>query len=151
MALNKEGVYIPPFRLAQMRDQIEDKSSETYQKLMWDLLRKSLNGIINKANISNLPKIIFELFNEAEVCFVRVFCKDNLRLRTLLMCTLLLWLLLIRNYLKSDCLSFIDLLTSFRGRIRGRRNLPVSDHLSLLHTCLISRLFMNCYLCRSRL
>ncbi|OMJ82911.1 hypothetical protein SteCoe_16309 [Stentor coeruleus] len=60
----KEGVYIPPFRLARMRQEIEDKSSEEYQKLMWELLRKSLNGIINKANVSNLPNVIVELFNE---------------------------------------------------------------------------------------
>ena len=79
MALNKEGVYIPPFRLAQMRDQIEDKSSETYQKLMWDLLRKSLNGIINKANISNLPKIIFELFNENLLRGRGLLCKSLLQ------------------------------------------------------------------------
>lgn len=31
---------------------------------MWEVLRKSLNGIINKANVSNLQNIIFELFNE---------------------------------------------------------------------------------------
>lgn len=64
MVSKKEGVYIPPFRLAQMQEQIKDKSSEDYQRLMWDLLRKSLNGVINRVNISNLPKVIFELFSE---------------------------------------------------------------------------------------
>jgi pre-mRNA-splicing factor CWC22 len=60
----KQGVYIPPFKLAQLRKEPSDKSSEEYQKLMWELLRKSLNGIINKVNISNLPNVIYELFNE---------------------------------------------------------------------------------------
>jgi pre-mRNA-splicing factor CWC22 len=64
MASAKEGVYIPPFRLQRMRNEVPDRSSAEFQKLMWTLLRKSLNGIINKVNISNLPKVIFELFNE---------------------------------------------------------------------------------------
>ena len=58
------GVYLPPFRLAQLQKEITDKSSREYQKMMWEVLRKSLNGIINKANVSNLQNIIFELFNE---------------------------------------------------------------------------------------
>ena len=64
MEKRKEGVYIPPFKLAQMKEEIVDKSSEEYQRMMWELLRKSLNGIINKVNISNLPNVIYELFNE---------------------------------------------------------------------------------------
>lgn len=31
---------------------------------MWELLRKSINGIINKVNITNIQNIIVELFNE---------------------------------------------------------------------------------------
>jgi len=42
------GVYIPPFKLAMMQKEIQDKSSKEYQKLTWDALRKSLNGLINK-------------------------------------------------------------------------------------------------------
>ncbi|CAG9333995.1 unnamed protein product [Blepharisma stoltei] len=62
--MQSESVYIPPFRLAQMQKEIKDKKSPEYQKLMWDLLRKSINGIINKVNISNISNVIFELFNE---------------------------------------------------------------------------------------
>lgn len=58
------GIYIPPFRLAQLQKEITDKSSRSFQKMMWEILRKSLNGIINKVNVSNLQNIIFELFNE---------------------------------------------------------------------------------------
>jgi pre-mRNA-splicing factor CWC22 len=31
---------------------------------MWESLRKSLNGIVNKVNISNISNIVMELFNE---------------------------------------------------------------------------------------
>jgi pre-mRNA-splicing factor CWC22 len=61
------GVYIPPFKLAMMYEEIRqknDKSSVEYQKMMFEMLRKSINGIINKVNISNIQNVIFELFNE---------------------------------------------------------------------------------------
>lgn len=31
---------------------------------MWENLRKSLNGIVNKVNVSNISQIVMELFNE---------------------------------------------------------------------------------------
>lgn len=31
---------------------------------MWELLRKSINGIVNKINIANIQNVIIELFNE---------------------------------------------------------------------------------------
>jgi pre-mRNA-splicing factor CWC22 len=61
------GVYIPPYRMAPILETIiakNDKTSIEYQKMMWDLLKKSINGIINKATVSNVQNIIFELFNE---------------------------------------------------------------------------------------
>jgi pre-mRNA-splicing factor CWC22 len=35
-----------------------------HQKYMWEMLRKSINGIINKVNVSNIHNVILELFNE---------------------------------------------------------------------------------------
>lgn len=58
------GVYIPPAKLAAMRREIKDKSSEEYQKLTWEALKKSLNGLINKVNVSNIRNIIAEIFEE---------------------------------------------------------------------------------------
>lgn len=58
------GVYIPPFKLAQMRQSVTDKSSPEYQRQTWDALRKSINGLINKVNVSNISNIIPELFQE---------------------------------------------------------------------------------------
>ena len=49
------GVYIPPFKLAMMQKAMNDKSSIEYQKMTWDALKKSINGLINKvSNISCL-------------------------------------------------------------------------------------------------
>ena len=31
---------------------------------MWEILRKSINGIVNKVNVENISNIIMELFNE---------------------------------------------------------------------------------------
>lgn len=42
----------------------EDPSSEGHQRMMWELLRKSINGIVNKVNIANIQNIVVELFNE---------------------------------------------------------------------------------------
>ena len=31
---------------------------------MWEMLRKSINGIINKVSVGNITHIVLELFNE---------------------------------------------------------------------------------------
>ncbi|OQR91047.1 nucampholin [Achlya hypogyna] len=41
-----------------------DKSSQEYQRMTWDALRKSINGLINKVNVSNIANILPELFQE---------------------------------------------------------------------------------------
>lgn len=60
------GVYIPPWKMEKMMNEIKskDKNSKEYQKYMWEQLRKSINGLINKVNVSNIQNIILELFNE---------------------------------------------------------------------------------------
>lgn len=44
------GVYIPPARLRQMQQKITDKSSPEYQRITWEALKKSINGLINKVS-----------------------------------------------------------------------------------------------------
>lgn len=45
------GAYIPPSRLrAMQRDAEKDKSSAEWQRMTWDALRKSINGLINKVS-----------------------------------------------------------------------------------------------------
>jgi pre-mRNA-splicing factor CWC22 len=63
------GIYIPPYRLKNdelLTKVVEEnnESSELYQRMTWEALKKSLNGLINKVNASNLKNIIVELFSE---------------------------------------------------------------------------------------
>ena len=58
------GVYIPPFKLAQMLREAKDETSAQYQRLRWDALRKSLNGLINKVNKENIKAVLPEIFGE---------------------------------------------------------------------------------------
>jgi pre-mRNA-splicing factor CWC22 len=70
------GVYIPPFRLKQMMaEAADDKNSEQYQKMMWEALRKTLNGIINKVQHSSLA---FERVTERlKSCQFAVICTSS--------------------------------------------------------------------------
>lgn len=46
------GAYIPPSRLrAMQKDAEKDKSSVEWQRMTWDALRKSINGLINKVGV----------------------------------------------------------------------------------------------------
>jgi pre-mRNA-splicing factor CWC22 len=79
------GVYIPPFKLAAMRAQLEqdkEKNSKELQRMTWEALRKSINGLINKVNVSNIANIIPELFQENLVrgrgLFVRAVMKAQM-------------------------------------------------------------------------
>ena len=58
------GTYIPPARLRALQAQITDKTSKEYQRMAWEALKKSINGLINKVNVSNIKYIVPELFNE---------------------------------------------------------------------------------------
>ena len=76
------GVYVPPFKLARMLQQVTDRSSAEFQRLTWDALRKSINGLVNKVNASNLKNIIPELFAENLIrgrgLFVRAAIKSQM-------------------------------------------------------------------------
>ncbi|KAI6038422.1 MIF4G-domain-containing protein [Pisolithus marmoratus] len=59
------GVYIPPARLRAMQAAAAtDKSSQEYQRLSWDALRKSITGIVNRVNVANIKQVVPELFSE---------------------------------------------------------------------------------------
>ncbi|KZT32743.1 MIF4G-domain-containing protein [Sistotremastrum suecicum HHB10207 ss-3] len=59
------GVYIPPARLRAMQEAASaDKSSPEYQRISWDALRKSITGIVNRVNITNIKNVVPELFAE---------------------------------------------------------------------------------------
>lgn len=58
------GIYVPPFKLAALQKEMSkmDKQSKEFQRLKWEQLRKSVNGLINKVNIANIKELIPELF-----------------------------------------------------------------------------------------
>ena len=58
------GAYVPPFKLAQMMAEQTDKTGPEYQRMTWDALKKSINGLVNKVNASNIKHILPELFAE---------------------------------------------------------------------------------------
>nr|XP_056717421.1 pre-mRNA-splicing factor CWC22 homolog [Euleptes europaea] len=58
------GAYIPPAKLRMMQAQITDKNSLAYQRMSWEALKKSINGLVNKVNVSNIENIIHELLQE---------------------------------------------------------------------------------------
>ncbi|GAB4835181.1 hypothetical protein Ancab_000090 [Ancistrocladus abbreviatus] len=73
------GIYIPPFKLARMMREVEDKSSVEYQRLTWDALRKSINGLVNKVNSTNIKNIIPELFGENLIRGRGLFCRSCMK------------------------------------------------------------------------
>ena len=50
-----------------MMKEAQDKESPEYQRLTWDALRKSINGLVNKVNISNIKHILPEFFQEVRL------------------------------------------------------------------------------------
>ena len=73
------GAYVPPFKLAQMMREIEDKSSAEYQCITWEALKKSINGLVNKINSSNVKNIVPELFNENLVRGKGLFARSVMK------------------------------------------------------------------------
>ena len=66
MPASMGSVYLPPHKMKAILEKMKtnDESSEQSQKYMWEMLRKSLNGIVNKVNVANISNIVMELFNE---------------------------------------------------------------------------------------
>ncbi|KAG0297200.1 pre-mRNA-splicing factor cwc22, partial [Dissophora globulifera] len=73
------GAYIPPGRLRLMQQQITDKSSAEYQRIAWEALKKSINGLINKVTAANIKALLPELFGENLVRGRGLFCKSIMK------------------------------------------------------------------------
>ncbi|KAI8823010.1 armadillo-type protein [Fimicolochytrium jonesii] len=73
------GAYIPPARLRAMQAAITDKSSPEYQRMTWEALKKSLNGLINKVNTANIKNIVVELFGENLVRGRGLLCRSIMK------------------------------------------------------------------------
>lgn len=57
----------------------KDKTSAEYQRISWDALKKSINGLINKVNISNIKHIVPELFGENLIRGRGLFARSVMR------------------------------------------------------------------------
>lgn len=73
------GRYVPPARLRELQSQITDKSSKEYQRMAWEALKKSINGLVNKVNTSNIKHIVPELFSENLVRGKGLFARSVMR------------------------------------------------------------------------
>lgn len=74
------GTYIPPARLRALQAQIgTDKATKEWQRMAWEALKKSINGLINKANSPNLKLIVPELFQENLVRGKGLFCQSIMK------------------------------------------------------------------------
>lgn len=74
------GAYIPPARLRAMQaEAAKDKTSPEYQRMSWDALRKSINGLINKVNVSNIKHVVPELFGENLIRGKGLFARSVMR------------------------------------------------------------------------
>lgn len=73
------GVYIPPFKLARLQKAAPDKTSVEYQRQAWEALRKSLNGLVNKVNVSNITYLVQELFKENLIRGRGLLCRAIIR------------------------------------------------------------------------
>ena len=56
-----------------------DKTSPEYQRLSWDCLAKSINGLINRVNAANIKHVLPELFAENLIRGQGLLCKSLMK------------------------------------------------------------------------
>ncbi|CAM8965063.1 unnamed protein product [Rhodiola kirilowii] len=64
---------------ARMMKEVQDKSSVEYQRLTWDALHKSINGLVNKVNATNIKNIIPQLFADNLIRGRGLFCRSCMK------------------------------------------------------------------------
>jgi pre-mRNA-splicing factor CWC22 len=76
------GAYIPPHRMRAIMGEtaaLQGTASPEFQRMSWDALRKSINGLINKVNVSNIKQIVPEIFGENLVRGRGLYCRSVMR------------------------------------------------------------------------
>lgn len=71
------GPYVPPAK--RVKSEKFDVGSEDHQRLDWDEHKKKINGLINRANYSNVTVIIKELFKCNLVRYKGIFASALLK------------------------------------------------------------------------
>lgn len=79
LSLRSQGVYLPPQKLRALQAAITDRSSKEYQRMAWEALKKSVNGLVNKVNTANIKFVVPELFGENLVRGRGLFCQSLLK------------------------------------------------------------------------
>ena len=79
LSMRSGGTYIPPARLRALQAQITDKSSKEYQRMAWEALKKSINGLVNKVNTSNIKHIVPEIFGENLIRGRGLYCRSIMK------------------------------------------------------------------------
>ncbi|EAA27140.3 MIF4G-domain-containing protein [Neurospora crassa] len=77
--LRSQGVYLPPHRLRALQAAITDKKTREYQRMAWEALKKSVNGLVNKVNTANIKFVVPELFGENLIRGRGLFCQSLLK------------------------------------------------------------------------
>ncbi len=62
-----------------MMNDVADKGGEAYQRLAWDALRKTINGLVNKVNAANIKDILPDLLGENIVRGKGLLCRSLMR------------------------------------------------------------------------
>lgn len=76
----KGGVYLPPHKLKELQKSMsKDKKDASVQRMHWDALKKSINGLINKVNTANIKNIIPEIFSENLVRGRGLVCRSIMK------------------------------------------------------------------------
>jgi len=74
------GVYIPPHKMRKIQEELaKEQDGIDFQKIKWEALRKSLNGLVNKVNTSNLKHIVLELFEENIIRGKGLLCRSIMK------------------------------------------------------------------------
>ena len=58
---------------------LKGNASPEFQRLSWDALRKSINGLINKVNIANIKQLVPEFFGENLIRGRGLYCRSVMR------------------------------------------------------------------------
>ncbi|CAI0542839.1 unnamed protein product [Linum tenue] len=74
-----QALYVPPHKLVAANNSVGRSDDEAYQRLAWEALKKSINGLINKVNSSNIGNVIPELFAEDLIRGAGLLCRSCLR------------------------------------------------------------------------
>lgn len=83
-ALSKAGgAYIPPAKLRRMQEELaQNKNSDEFQRLNWELLKKHIHGQVNKVNVGNIVNVVRELLQKNVIRGMGLLTSSILKAQT---------------------------------------------------------------------